>query len=103
MVHDVGTQLEVVRASTTSGQAMAIGQLPGVALTSSEAVTNKVTMKTDGVFTIPVLGPVAIGDLVYVVVASGVVNTVNTNVRFGYALEAIAGATTNPIKVKVGY
>ena len=103
MVHDPGNQLEVVRAATTSGQAMAIGQLPGVALTASEAVTNKVTMKTDGVFNIPVLGPVAIGALVYVVEATGVVNTINTNVRFGYALDAIAGATTTTIRVKIGY
>ena len=103
MVHTPGNQLEVVRAATVSGQAMAIGQLPGVALTASETGTNKVTMKTDGVFRLPVLGPLAVGDIVYVVPATGVLNTTNTNVRFGYALAAIAGATTNTIPVKVGY
>lgn len=103
MVHDTGNQLEVVRAATVSGDAIAIGQLPGVALTSSEAVTNKVTLKTDGVFRIPVLGPVAVGALLYVVDATKVVSTVNTGVRFGYALDAIAGATTTTIRVKLGY
>ena len=103
MVHDPGTKLQVVRASTVSGDAIAIGQLPGVALTSSETTTNFVTIQTEGVFTVPVLGPVAIGALLYVVDATKVVSTVNTGVRFGYALEAIAGATTNPIKVKLGY
>jgi len=101
--HDPGVQLEVVRASTVSGQAIAIGQLPGVALTDSEATTNKVTMKTNGVFAVPVLGPVSPGGLLYVVDATSVVSTVNTGVRFGYALETIAGATTNTIKVKLGY
>lgn len=103
MVHTPGNQLNVVRASTVSGQAIAIGQIPGVALTSSETTTNNVTIKTDGVFRVPVLGPVTIGALVYVVDATSVVSTVNTGVRFGYVLEAIAGATTETIKVKVGY
>lgn len=103
MVHTPGNQLEVVRAATVSGQAIAIGQLPGVALTASEAVTNKVTIKTDGVFNIPVLGPVAPGGLLYVVDATSVVSTVNTGVRFGYALDNIPGATTNTIRVKLGY
>lgn len=103
MVHTPGNQLEGVRAATVSGQAIAIGQLPAVALTDSEATTNAITYKCDGVFRVPVLGPVAIGALVYVVDATSVVSTVNTGVRFGYALEAIAGATTATIKVKLGY
>jgi len=52
---------------------------------------------------VPVLGPVSPGGLLYVVDATSVVSTVNTGVRFGYALETIAGATTNTIKVKLGY
>lgn len=104
MIHTPGNQLEGVRAATVSGQAIAIGQIPAVALTDSEATTNAITYKTDGVFRVPVLGPIAtIGALVYVVDATSVVSTVNTGVRFGYALELIAGATTVAIKVKLGY
>ena len=103
LVHDPGEKLQYVRASTVPGQAIAIGQIPGVALTASETTTNLVTVQTNGVFTIPVLGPVTVGALLYVVDATSVVSTVATGIRYGYALEAIAGATTNPIKVKLGY
>lgn len=103
MKYTPGNQINVVRAATVSGQPIAIGDLPGVALTASEATTNNVTMKTDGIFALPVLGPIGIGDIVYLVDATGVIDATNTGVRFGYALEAIAGATTPTIKVKVGY
>lgn len=103
MKYTPGNQINVVRASTVSGQAIAIGKIPGVALTDSETTTNNVTMKTDGIFALPVLGPVGIGDILYIVDATSVIDTTNTGVRFGYALEAIAGATTPTIKVKVGY
>ena len=112
MVHDPGNQIEVVQAGRTSGDPMVIGQIPGVALTSSEATTNKVTMKTDGVFNLSVKGEnnagniaVAVGDILYY--EAGQVPPVNKDnvagVRFGYALDIVAIGATTTIRVKIGY
>jgi predicted RecA/RadA family phage recombinase len=100
MVHTPGNQLEVVLASIVSGQPTVLGQLPGVALTSSETTTNKVTLKTDGVFNLTVTGAVNAGDIVYWATPD-VISTTNTGVRFGYALQTLAA--TGLCKVKVGY
>jgi predicted RecA/RadA family phage recombinase len=111
MKHTPGNQLNVVKASVVSGDPIVVGQLPGVALTSSETTTNNVTMKTDGVFNLPVKGidgsgnsAVAIGDILYHTVAdSPPVSKKATGVRFGYALEAVGSGLTATIKVKIGY
>lgn len=112
MVHDPGNQIVVVQASRVSGDPMVVGQIPGVALTSSEAGTNFVTMKTDGVFRLSVKGEnnagnsaVVAGDILYY--EAGQTPPVNKDnvagVRFGYALDAVNSGATATIRVKVGY
>jgi predicted RecA/RadA family phage recombinase len=111
MVHTPGNQLEVVLASITSGMPVVVGKVPGVALTSSETTTNKVTVQTDGVFTLSVKAinatvgdAVAAGDILYYVAAdTPKLSKKPAGVRFGYALEAVAESATGTIKVKVGY
>lgn len=111
-VYDEGTQIVVVQSGRTSGDPMVVGQIPGVALTSSETTTNNVTMQTDGVFRLSVKGEnasgnnaVAIGDILYYEAGqTPPVNKDGTNgVRFGYALDAVASGATTTIRVKVGY
>lgn len=111
-VHDEGTQIVVVQASRVSGDPMVVGQIPGVALTSSESGTNNVTMQTDGVFRLSVKGEnaggnnaVAIGDILYYEAGqTPPLNKDATNgVRYGYALDAVASGATTNIRVKVGY
>jgi predicted RecA/RadA family phage recombinase len=111
MVHDPGNQLEVVQASVASGDPIVIGIVPGVALTSSETTTNKVTLKTDGVFNLSVKGidgggnsAVAAGDIIYHVQAdTPKLSKKATGVRFGYALDPVTSAATTTIRVKIGY
>lgn len=111
MVHTPGDQLNVVKASVVSGDPIVVGQIPGVALTSSETTTNNVTIKTNGVFNLSVKGidgggnsAVAIGDILYHTAAdTPPVSKKATGVRFGYALEAVGSGLTGTIKVKLGY
>ena len=100
MVYDPGQKLQVVLAGVVSGAPIVIGQLGGVALTSSEAVTNKVSMQTAGVFLLTVTGAVTVGAILYWA-AGGVLSTTATGVRFGYALDALAA--TGLCRVKLGY
>lgn len=109
-IFNEGNQLAVTLASVTSGDPVVAGQIPGVALNSTDA-NGKVTMKTDGVFDLSVKGvdgggnsAVAVGDIIYY--TSGdtpKLNKKDTGVRFGYALEAVASAGTDTIQVKIGY
>lgn len=110
-VFEKGVNLPVVQASRVSGDPMVIGQLPGVAETSSESGTNKVTMQTEGVYLLSVKGidgsgnsAVVIGDIIYYVDAdTPKLSKKATGVRFGYALQAINSGATATIQVKVGY
>ena len=111
MVHTPGNQLEHTLASVVSGDPVMVGQLPGVALISTDA-DGKVTVKHDGVFRLSVKGEnnagnvaVAVGDILYhEAAATPKINKDSTaGIRFGYALEAIASGATATIKVKVGY
>jgi predicted RecA/RadA family phage recombinase len=111
-VYDEGTQIVVVQAGRTAGDPMVVGQIPGVALTSSESGTNNVTMQTNGVFRLSVKGEnnagnsaVAIGDILYY--EAGQTPPVNKDnvagVRFGYALDTVNSGATATIRVKIGY
>lgn len=110
-VHERGVNLEVVQASRVSGDPMVIGQLPGVAETSSEATTNRLVMQTEGVYNLSVKGidgsgniAVAAGDIIYYVDAdTPKLSKKATGVRFGYALAAVVSGATTTIKVKVGH
>lgn len=101
-VHELGTNIEVVAAGKVSGQPFAYGSIPGVLETTPEATTNRAVMQTCGVYNLAVSTATAVGDILYYIVATGLLTTVvGSNIRFGYALDAQAGAGT--IRVKVGY
>jgi predicted RecA/RadA family phage recombinase len=110
-VHELGTNLEVVQAGRVSGDPMVIGQLPGVAETSSEATTNRLVMQTCGIYALDVNGAdgggnaaVAVGDIIYYVSADAIkLSKKATGVRFGYALNPITSGTFGTIRVKIGY
>lgn len=109
-IFNTGNQIDVTLASITSGDPVVAGQIPGVALNSTDA-NGKVTMKTDGVFTLSVKGidgggnsAVAVGDIIYYVSGdTPKLSKKTSGVRFGYALEAVASAATTTIRVKLGY
>lgn len=102
-VHELGTNLEIVAiAGKLSGQPYCVGNIPGVLETTPEAVTFRAVMQTCGVYNLAVATATTIGAILYYVVADGTLTTtVGSNIRFGYALDAQAGAGT--IRVKVGY
>ena len=110
-VYDEGLQLVYPLAAVASGDPVVVGQIPGVALTSSEAVTNNVTVQHDGVFNLPVKGidgggnsAVVAGDILYYVVAdTPKLSKKTTGVRFGYAMAGVGLGATVTIRVKVGY
>ena len=100
MVHTPGNQIQLPRAGVSSGDPVVVGQIPGVALTDTDASGN-ITLKTDGVFRLLITGAITLGALVYATTAvPAVLSTTNTGVRFGYALEA---GEDEEIKIKVGY
>lgn len=93
-----------------SGDPLAVGQVPGVALTDEDSA-GLATVQTDGVFRLNVHGfdastaaAVTAGAIVYWDDSAGELNIDSSNgVRFGYALEAVASGATTEINVKVGY
>lgn len=93
-------------ATPASGDPVLVGQLPGVA-TTAERTDGTTSIQTDGVYNLSVgavAGAIAIGDLLYYVVAeTPKVSRTATGVRFGYALGAITSGQTATIPVKVGY
>jgi predicted RecA/RadA family phage recombinase len=110
MIHDEGKTLVLAIASATSGAPVVKGQIRGVALTATDTDGN-VTVQTRGVFDVSVKGidgsgnsAVAVGDIIYHTVAdTPPLSKKATGVRFGYALEAVASAGTDTIKVLLGY
>lgn len=100
LVHSPGNQLQLPLAGASSGDPVVIGDLPGVALTDTNDDGN-ITLKTDGVFRLPISGAITLGAIVYATTAvPAVLSTTNTGVRFGYALEA---GTDQDIDIKIGY
>lgn len=115
-----GTQLKVApdlcaNATVASGDPVAVGQIPGVALdTADDTVANdgECTVQFDGVFDLEVVGTsddgttgaaIGIGDVVYIDTDGSLNVDTSNGIRFGYALEAVASGATETIKVKVGY
>jgi len=119
-IHAQGTQFIAAPdlaelATVSSGDPVAIGQIPAVALTdASDTVANggTCTVQTDGVFDLSVHGTsddgttgaaIGVGDIVYID-TDGTINVDATaGIRFGYALEPVVSAATTTIAVKVGY
>lgn len=93
---------------TVSGDALCLGSLPCVALTDKDAAVQPdgtATVQTDGSFLFEVAVATEVGDIIYWHEGSGSPATLNKTssggTRFGYALEAQAGA--GAIEVKIGY
>lgn len=110
LVHTHGIQMQVALANVTNGDPVVVGQLPAVALTSTDG--GNVIIQTDGVFTFTVKGvdkdgnaAVAVGDIVYYVAEdTPKLSKKVAGVRFGYALDAVSsGATGTAVRVKIGY
>lgn len=106
--HDADT-IPAAIAGATAGDPVVLGQIPGVALITTDADGNTVLKRT-GAYDFSVeaadangTSAVAIGDILYY--ESGgtpVLNKKTTGVRFGYALEAITSGTAT-IQVAIGY
>ena len=99
-----------VASGVVSGKAVAVGQIPGVALIDRDS-DGEATLQFDGAFNLLVKGlgnsdantAVAIGDIVYIQ-ANGDVSKNSAGVRFGYALGGVAsGNILTTITVKIGY
>lgn len=109
-VYEKATNLPVVQAGRTAGDPMVVGQIPGVAETSSDA-SNNVTMQTEGAYNVSVKAidgggnsPVAIGDILYYVDAdTPKLSKKTSGVRWGYALATVTSGGTATILAKVGY
>jgi predicted RecA/RadA family phage recombinase len=104
LVKDDARYLQVAAsypATPTSGTPVVFGSIPGVALTDEDA-NGDITMDCGGVYDLPVAVATTVGAIIYFEVSgSTLIVTAGSNIRFGYALEAQAGAGT--IQVKVGY
>lgn len=91
-----------------SGDPVCAGKIVGVANTSAAAATDKVVVSTKGVYELAVVGAdsggnsaVALGDLLYIDGATGVINKNNTKTPFGVALATVGSGATATIAVKV--
>ena len=104
-----GRTLSLAIATITSGSPVAKGQITGVALTDTDADGN-VTVDTEGVYDLSVKGvdgsgnsAVAVGDAIYYVDGdTPKLSKKATGVPFGFALETVASAGTDTIRVKLG-
>lgn len=98
-----------VPSGTESGQPVAVGQIPAVALTNRDANGNA-TCQRDGSYLLSVKGEngsggsaVAVGDIIYIEPTARTLSKIATGVRFGYALGAVNSAATVVIEVAIGY
>lgn len=105
-----GDEISVALASVASGDPVVVGQIPGIALTSTDANGN-VTVKRSGVVSVSVKGidgggnsAVAVGDILYYVSGdTPKLSKKTSGVRFGYALQTVSSAATTTIRVLLGY
>lgn len=103
------TYYGAVTTGKLSGAPETIGQLPCVLLTNANASdSDKATVQLDGVWAMSVnaeAGAIAAGDIIYYDEADGTTklnNTSSGNIRWGYALEAIASGVAT-ILCQCGY
>lgn len=91
-------------AAVVKGTSKANGGIVGVALNGTGTAAERVSVKTTGVFKLPVtasstVGNIAVGDYIYttmsgVDVCTTVLSNVNTGILFGKAMEAVTASTT---------
>lgn len=93
-----------VGSGIESGDAVAVGDIVGVALTDAND-DDIATIRTTGTATFKVEandGDIELGDIVYYD-DGDIVGDDTGNVRFGYALEEVGDGETEEIEVKIGY
>lgn len=90
-----------VPAGTVSGDAVAVGELNGVALCDrGEWTTDEATIQLDGSFAFEMDGPITVGQ----VITRNQVNARGAPAgggTFGHALTALAGGVTGDVEVRV--
>lgn len=92
-----------------AGAPYAVGNIPVVLLTDALAASPyNATCQLDGIFDLPVQaesGAIVIGDILYwdSDETTKLTNESGGNIRWGYALEAIANGVTDTINCQVGY
>lgn len=97
-----------VPGGVVSGDPVAVGAIPGVALIDRDA-SNKATVDTGGCYMLSVKGidgsgnhAIAEGDKIYFVLADTPrLSAKDTGVLFGYALEAVGSGITKTIAVRL--
>lgn len=111
-VHERSSPLDVVPTSSfssppVSGDAILLGQYPGVALTDERA-DSTVTAQFDGVFDLAVRGhdgsanaAISAGDRIYYDVTNDELDVDTSGVPFGIALDDVASGATTTIRVAV--
>ncbi len=85
-----------VGAGIESGEPVVVGNITGVALTDADA-DGYATVRREGVFELDVTGTFTVGAPVYITSEGALTATADSNVLFGYALEAVT--TSGTIKV----
>lgn len=98
-----------VPVGTKSGDPVAVGQIPGVALEDRDSA-GETTVDRGGVYTLAVKAVngagnsvIAVGDKLFFVEAdSPRLSKKDTGVFFGYALKAVAAGATATIPVAIG-
>lgn len=109
-VHEEGRYITLpVPIGTESGDPVAVGKIPGVAVIDREE-DGTATVQRDGVYDLEVTGvkekaeelAIAVGDILFIN-AKGEVNVDPTGTRFGYAGGAVVKNKTETIPVIIGY
>ena len=106
IVFEDGNQLTLpVISGTVSGDPVAVGVLPGVALTDRDADGNA-TVKLNGVCTVDLASGVVttVGSILYIAPATGVVSSTSAedSIPFGAALEAKGSGSAKTIEARIG-
>ena len=96
-------------APVVKGKTKAVGAITGVALNGTSTATEKVNVKTSGVFDLPVtaVATMSVGDYVFASLAGDyevcttVLSDTNTGVLFGQLLEGVATGTTATVNIRL--
>lgn len=87
-----------------SGDPVVLGRLVGVSASSAAATTDLIAIDTEGVHDLSVTSVhngISLGETIFIDPASAVLSDDSSDVPFGVAYEAIAGANTDTINVRL--